>query len=225
MVSSQRQKAGTWAGVVALSLGLWGCPDTQGEFEAYDERYKSIYGEGNGSASATCDPADIPAAGEIDGTFLFTLSAKLSPFQPVLLHLDMTTADDGAGGIEVSWTMQPLDSDDRVTRVGTVTNHGPFAVSPEDGTFEAPLGELRIPGTGNPFSDNELVANATLRGPICRPGDFLCGTTSGEVTSPITYDLEGSSYTFEAAPGGQYPEPPTIDCDGLEAWPVGQSGP
>ena len=226
MVSSRRGKAVRWVALVGLSVGLLGCPDTEGEFDDYGERYKAIYGDGNGSAATTCDPANIPAAGDIDGAFLFTLSGKLSPFQPILHHMDLTTADDGAGGLTVSWTMQALDADDRVTLVGPETTHGPFAVSPEDGTFEAPLGELRVPGTGNPFSDNELVATATLTGPLCLPGDFMCGKTTGMVTSPITYDLEGSDYTFEVSPGpGQYPEPPKINCDGLEAWAVGTSGP
>ena len=72
MVSSRTGKAVRWAAFLGLSLGLWGCPDTEGQFDEYGERYKEIYGEGNGSASQTCDPADIPDPGEIDGTFLFT---------------------------------------------------------------------------------------------------------------------------------------------------------
>lgn len=220
MVSSPTRKSLLCLGLTGLSLSLLGCPDTEGEFDAFGERYREIYGEGTGTGYPTCTAAEIPAAGEVDGEYLFTFSAKLSPTQPVMFHLTMTTAE-GANGLELSWTMQPIHAGDRTSLVGTPADYGPYAVNPEDGVFDAPLGELRIPGDGNPFSDNELVADATMQGSLCPPTDFFCGVVTGLVTAPITYDLEGSTFTFESVPGqGQYPEPPQVNCDGVLAQPL-----
>jgi hypothetical protein len=222
MVSSFQGRSLCTLALAGLSLGLWGCPDTEGKFDGFVDTYDSLYGNAGsgGNAAGTCIAANVPDPGEIDGVFMFALSAGLDRGNPVLLHLDLTTSDDGSGGLQVSLQLQPLSAVDRTTQLGEVTQHGPFAVSGDDGSFNAPLGVLTIPGEGNPFSDNELVANATLDGVICRPGDFICGDASGAVTAPIDYDLTGSTFTFERQPSpGEYVEPPRIDCAGRTARP------
>ena len=221
MVSSPTGKSLRWLALAGLSLALLGCPDTEGEFNEFDKRWNDVYGGGSGgNAAGTCTPADVPDPGEIDGAFVFALSAGLDRGKPVLLHLDLTSSDDGAGGLQFSFTLQPLNKYDRSTLVGGVSQHGPYAVEPADGSFVAALGVITVPGEGNPFSSNELVADAILHGVLCRPGDFICGDVTGEVTAPIPYELPGSTFAWERLPDPPvYPDRPKIDCAQREAGP------
>ncbi len=207
---------------VLAALGLvpaiTGCPATETEFGNFIERYESINGSssgtGGGGGGQAC--AEVPAAGEADGDFLFALSAKLNPKKPVLFDTDLTTAD-GQNGLQFSLLLQPLDAKDRKTAVGASSMVGPFDVA-ADGSFTAVFPPLSVDGAANGLTGSDLVAEATISGNMCKPADFICGDITGWVTSPSMLPLDGSTFTMEklSAPGA-FPEPPKINCAKDEA--------
>jgi hypothetical protein len=208
-------------GVAAI---LAGCPDTEGEFDKFIDRYEAI----NSTATATTGTGGggggcaAPAVGEADGDFVFVLSAKLNPTLPVLFDSQLTTAD-GASGLELSFTLWALDAKDRSTKVGSsLGSFGPYAVG-ADGAFTAALPPLVVVGEANPFSGTELrTENVVLTGSVCGDDlDLICGDVTGNVVKPITFNLQGSTFAFErlSAPG-TYPPQPIINCAGDQAKPL-----
>jgi hypothetical protein len=207
--------------IVALSalgilVGLTGCPDTEGEFNNFIERYESNKGEatsstGSGGASACQAPM---MAGDMDGDYQFTLSAALSPKKPILFAATIATSD-GPNGLQFTLGLQPLDAADRATKVGTAIEVGPFDVA-ADGSFSAKLPPLDVIGSANAISGSDLAAEVTLDGNLC--GDFSCGSVSGEVTKPAIIDLVGSTFTIDKLDAaGMYNEPVLINCAKDEA--------
>lgn len=201
----------------ALSaLALFGCPNAEGEFDNFQDRYETVHpdmtsGAGGGSACAS-----VPKAGEIDGDFVFALAASLDPKSPVLFDAKLTTKD-GASGLELSMTLQALDTCDRATKVGEVFELGPFAVA-ADGSFDAQFPPLEVTGLANPFSENPITAEASITGTLCAPADFICGDLAGNVTKPSNISLAKSTFTIERlAMAGTYPTTFKVNCGGTAA--------
>jgi hypothetical protein len=195
-------------------LGLAGCPDPKGTFDAFDARYQKINAStsssttGAGGASA----CTAPAAGKADGDYLLALSAKLSPKKAIVFQTTVTTTDAGGGALMLSMKIQPLSAMDQKTPVGTSLDAGPFMVA-ADGTFDAALGTIMVSGAANPITGADITTmNVVLHGKLCSQDlTFVCGTVDGQVTMPIMYPLAGSSFTMQAIQGGVIPAP-VIDC-------------
>lgn len=195
-------------GLVALA----GCPDPQATFDDFSKRYDKI--NGGGSSSSTTGAGGgcaAPMAGELDGDFLFSLSAKLKPKKAIAFLMKVTTTDD-AGQLMMGLEATPLSGTDHVTPVGDPLVIPPFPVN-ADGTFEASLGTLTVSGAANTITPgSDIVATVNLQGQLCdNSPDFICGTVTGQVTVPIMYDLAGSTFTMQRATGGTLPFP-AIDC-------------
>lgn len=201
-------------GVVAV---LCGCPDPDAEFGDFVKRHQDIYGEGSGTGGqvGVGGGCAVPAAGEVDGEYLFALVAKQSPGKPAPLKATLTTAD-GAAGLEFSLSMQPLNADDRVSEVGSVFTLGPFAVN-GDGTFDADWGTISVPPETNPLTASELVAEVRISGKLC-PGDFFCGPANGDIVMPAPINIDGSDWTMESL--ATFMEPPKVNCAGDLADPL-----
>lgn len=206
----------------ALGLALLpGCPDTEGKFNDFQDRYEVIHPTtSSASTSGSGGGCAAPAAGELDGPYVFALSASLDPPNPVLFDAQITSAD-GATGLELSFVLQALDAKDRMTKVGESFPLGPFVVA-ADGTFEADFPPLAVVGTANPISGSDLEADVSLSGTVCGASGVLCGALNGNVTKPTDIALDGSSFAFEPldAPGS-YPAQPTLNCNGDLAKPLG----
>jgi len=199
----------------ALVVVLAGCPDPDEEFTAFTDRHEDIYGNSpstSGGVGGSCTP---PAAGEVDGEYLFALVVALSATKPAPLRATLTTMD-GAAGLEFTLDLQPLSAEDRVSEVGSPFSVGPFPVSAE-GSFDADWGSITVPGDTNPISASELVADLQTLGNLC-PGDFFCGIANGQVTSPAPIDITGSAWTMESL--ATFVEPPKLNCSGDLADPL-----
>lgn len=201
---------------IGLVAALAGCPDPGEEFDEFVKRHADIYGTTVGAGASgvggSCTP---PAAGEVDGEYLFSLVVQLSATKPAPLKATLTTMD-GAAGLEFTLDLQPLNAEDRVTEVGTPFSVGPFPVS-SDGSFDSDWGTITVPGETNPISASELVAELQVAGRIC-PGDFFCGIAGGMVTSPAPIDISGSTWTMESL--ATFAEPPKLNCAGDLADPL-----
>jgi hypothetical protein len=205
-------------GLVALPLLLAGCPDPEAELEQFNERYALLHPPVDAGSCAS-QPCQAPAVGEIDGDFLWSVSAELGRDQPVLWRASLTTAA-GTTGLEFSYSAVPLSAADRSTEVGSAVDYGPYAVDPATGCYAGAVA-LVAPGAANPINGLDLTADVTMEGKLCTAVDFLCGTMTGQLTAPVEYALTSSTYTFEAVPTpGVYPAPPKINCAGDLARPL-----
>jgi hypothetical protein len=203
------------------AVGLVAAPgcvaDADGEYEAFAKRASKGGGPIECGSDGGCTP---PAAGEIDGDYLFALSAVIGPQKP-LLFLTTVTTTAGAAGLEVTWKLQPLSAADRTTPVGTPVEFEPFTVA-SNGCFLADPGPLDVTGEANGITGNPITADVTLTGQLCGTDGFYCGQVGGVVTSPINLPLDGSTFTLTKLPSpGAYPDPPAINCDKDLAEPKG----
>ncbi len=207
-------------GALGLAL-LPGCPDAEGKFNDFQDDYEAIHPPtSSSSSSGTGGSCAAPAAGELDGPYVFALSASIDPPNPVLFDAQLTTTD-GASGLEMSFVLHALDAKDRMTKVGESIPLGPFAVA-ADGTFEADFPPLAVVGVANPISGSDLEADVAISGTVCGAGGLVCGALNGSVTKPADIALDGSAFAFEPldAPGS-YPAQPTLNCNGDLAKPLG----
>ncbi|NUP11599.1 MAG: hypothetical protein HOW73_36600 [Polyangiaceae bacterium] len=205
----------SWHKVAFLAglLGaLSGCPDPQGEFDDFVERFDAIHGGGEGGEGTGGAPDCVPTTpAEADGIYLFALSASLNAKKAFAFDATVTTADDGSGGLTLDLSLQPLSKDDQVTPVGDPIVAEDLAVA-ADGSFDWDFGQVTLIGAANPLTGNDVIATLQLHGSICGGDDlgFICGDVTGNVTSPIMLDLEGSTFTFQRYEGDK--PAPVINC-------------
>lgn len=199
-----------------LSLALGGCVDPGGSFNDFGARYKEVHGaggSGGAGGSASCVP---PAPGDLSGSYLFALSASLKPSLPVLFKADVSTiAATGGSGAALKLTVQALAYWDRKTAVGSPLDIPAIPIKPDGQLDDSnPLPTLTVSGDANPIiPTGTIVATATLHGQICGVQNFYCGTVSGNVTSPLSVSLAGSTYTLDKITDpNNYPDPPLINC-------------
>jgi len=210
--------------LVALSvplLLLTGCPDPEGAYNDFQERYSKV---DSGVAVDCSNPAPctaLPQPGEIDGDYFFAFAASLELSKPMVFLATITSAA-GAGGTEMVWSLQALDWSDRKTPVGAPIVLPAITIG-SDGMIDSDLPPLDVVGEANPFSHTPITADvSTLTGRFCGGETFFSGQFDGVVTKPITIQLAGSSWTLTKVTGpSDYPEPPPIDCQMTEAAPVG----
>jgi hypothetical protein len=202
---------------LALSLfALAGCVDPEGKFDEFQNDNPVIKADSGTFDAGTCTP---PAAGEIDGTYLFTLApitgGVASNYKnPIVCSADVTSSASGSD-LSVKITLQPLDASDRSTPVGATIDVPAFTVA-ADGSFDlTTLGTINVEGAANPISGSPLVADITsMKGTFCHDDGFFCGDIAGEVTVPVVLNLEGSTFTYEKADGAPpYPDPPKLNCN------------
>lgn len=195
-------------------VALAGCPDPQGEFDAFGERLEQSMGEGGAGGEGTGGAAacTLPAAAEADGTYLFSLAAKLNPQKAIVLDTTMTTEAGADGGLVVNLSMQPLSGMDQATPVGEPIVRNDLAVA-ADGTFDWDFGQVTVAGAANPLTFSDIEATLQAQGTLCTQSpDFICGTITGIVTKPLNmFDLSnGSTFTMQKYEGS--PPSPVINC-------------
>ncbi|MCA9598659.1 MAG: hypothetical protein KC776_35355 [Myxococcales bacterium] len=170
------------------------------------------------SGTGDAGPCVVPAAGELDGDYVFSLSASVKPEAPLLFATKVTTAD-GADGLEMNWTLTPLDAKDRSTEIPPSIELPTMKIG-ADGSFDVNPDPLDVTGQANPISGSNITADiSSLRGTVCNLDGFYCGLLDAAVTKPIPLDLKNSNWTLtKLTSPGVYPEP-TINCAKKPAGP------
>ena len=199
-----------------------GCADPEGAYDDFVERKKktsdnSDAGTGNdGGGACSSDPCSPPAAGAIDGDYLFSLAAivngeattKKKPF----VFVNTVTTKAGSP-LEMSWSLQPLNKDDRKTAVGTPIDIPSIQIDNE-GLATISLKDVNLPGEANPISGSIIVADLEMSGRICDgAADFFAGQASGQASKPLPLPIDkGSEWMMEKITDpNNYPSP-VIDC-------------
>src|SRR5260221_7907495 len=119
-----------------LAAGTTACADPQGQFDAFNQRYQMDQPEAGTGDAGTCTP---PPPGKLDGEYYITLSAKISPKEPVIFTGQLTSMA-ASGGLAFSATLQALSAHDRKTPVGSTSMVGPYPID-MNGAFDAMLPE------------------------------------------------------------------------------------
>jgi len=196
---------------LSMLLTLCGCPNTQGEFDSFNERYAEAYPP---VEAASCDGGGmVPMPGEADGTYFEALAASLNTAKPFVLLTTVTTTATGETGMEISMEIQPLSAADRRTPVGDAVATGPAPVQ-TDGTFEL-LQVVPMDGEANPINGLALEATLVSKGALCAT-DFICGTVDGDavVNDALEVNVDGSTFAMtKVGSEADYPEPVPVDCD------------
>lgn len=176
-----------------LGLLSLACVDAGGEYDSFNERAKKTSGPGGtgcGDPTAACQPA-TPA--DLEGQWLFALSATINPVQPILFFADIVSQQSGSD-LTWAWTITPLSAADK-TPLSALPPLEATTV-PADGAWSADLPPLAVPGAANPITGSDIEADTTLTGNVCGSRNFLCGDVGGMVTKPIQLGLEGSTWTL-----------------------------
>jgi hypothetical protein len=197
-----------------IGLAATGCPDTGGKFDDFVERWRIANPGFDGSVDGgECAPLDPP---ELDGEYVFALSAVIQRETPILFLTDVTGQ---ANPPSIQLVFQPLSAADRRTPVGQPVTIGPLPLMP-DGTLNAQLPPLVVTGEANPITGGEIEAQVTLNARLCGGTDFQCGSVSGDVTQPLPLALTGSTFAMERIQGGVPPDQPFLSCSRDRATPL-----
>ena len=198
--SSRLVLAGALVSALVSAAFLTGCPDPAGSFDEFGVRYAKIHGSTAASVTSGGEGGGCAAdPGKLDGTFLFALSAGLSPKKPVLFSMALTTTAGDPDGLEMNLKATPLDGMDHMTPVDAEVDLGTSHVDPS-GAFVATLGTIVVNGAANTITPGSPITaeNVVLTGSLCATDpDFLCGTVTGMVTDPLMLDLKGSTFTMQ----------------------------
>jgi hypothetical protein len=200
-------------------LVLSGCVDPAGELEAFQKRLAQTPPTDAGSSMGDA-PSCAIHPGDIEGSYLLAISVYVAPTKPIVALTDLTTPSF-QGGAGLALTVQPLAASDRNTPVDSPSSYGPFLID-ERGDFRADIPGLTVSGEANPITVGApITADIVLSGNLCARAGFFCGSVTGQATSPLMLNLDGSTYTLTLVePGAAVPTQPVVDCNGTLAAPL-----
>jgi hypothetical protein len=215
-----RRLGSTLTGGVVLGIalvaftGAGGCVDPKGDFENYVERTADI--RGGGTPQTDSGPIDgaLPDGG-VEAYYYVPCLASLA-FGDINRALQfrgqVRFVPDGEGGT-LTLTLAPIKRPVRpdgtkgpATELGDVTGapiEAPPARVDANGRFQAILGNARVSGEANPFSNNNIdFENGRING-IFIDEDRLCGELDGQIVRPTQADLDepGDTCLFIRFPG------------------------
>ncbi len=175
--------------LAVLSSATASCADPKGRYDAFlartsDQRIAA--GDGGPAPSERFD---------FSGRYLLALKTPIAPATPLLLRVDATVSSDLT---KIAFVFQPLATDQAPqprAAVGSSIQIEGVAYDAQ-GSFDADLGQVAVPGSANPISGSDITATVQLRGTALHAGGapLLCGSASGNVTSPIMLNLAGSQF-------------------------------
>jgi hypothetical protein len=188
--------AGAWLAPVLL---VGGCPDTEKKFNDFLGRTEDARSGGEGGS----EPEDTGGGqlADVSGTFLFALEPVISPgLYLQFLSENTFTPNEGGEGGTLDMILTPLTLDAGSTDGPRMPLDQKIEVLgievAEDGSFEADLGAVNVDGSANPLSGAPISATLQLIGQI-KDENFVCGSVTGRVVTPIDQDLAGSFFGSE----------------------------
>lgn len=178
---------------IALGSLAVGCLDTEGRYQDYIDRTDDLRAGGDDAGPGSSERIDF------SGDYLLALSTVIAPDAPILFATRADVAEDlGSLTLELQALSTDTSSPPRVPVGDPITVVDvPYR---DDGTFEADLGVVQVPGAANSITGSDITAEVSIVGLAGSDTDealYFCGDVLGMVTSPLALDLAGS--TFGAA--------------------------
>jgi hypothetical protein len=159
---------------------------------------------------------------DLAGSYLFALETSLGPDLPLqfVLDIDNVVGSDAGTTADFVFTPLSLDQGDTVPGecIGAPLEYQGVQID-ADGNFDLDMGLVMITGAANPVTGSDITATMVQHGHLVDP-DRMCGDVEGMLTSPLEYDLIGSTFAAIPLEGGcqadSFPTP-IYDCYGAEA--------
>jgi hypothetical protein len=189
MPGRPQEKSFLRASAAWLVLAALGCVDPDGRYDAFIERTADMR---RGEDAGRVEPGE---RFDFSGQYLLALSTTIAPGQPILFACDVSVAAD-LETLELSIQALTTDADPAPrTETGDPLEVAavPYA---EDGSFDADLGEVTVPGNANPISGSDIVATVAITAtahPMNELPMYFCGDATGMATVPLELDLAGST--------------------------------
>jgi len=195
----------TITGLLGITLLATGCPDSEARFNEFVEATEDVRpgaeddGDGDGDGGGDGDGDGDGPLVNMDGTYLWALETTLGPGLPLQFATtvsNMAIADDGSGAT-ADFSFQPLSLEqNEVTTprefVGDPLEY-PAVSFDAEGNYAIDMGTVEVTGAANPVTGSDIVATLLISGRIVHR-DALCGSLSGDLLSPLEYDLAGSTF-------------------------------
>jgi hypothetical protein len=159
---------------------------------------------GDGDGDSGDGDGDSPQ----DMTYLFALQTSLGPDLPLLFVLDVdnvtpTVTPSGPASL-ADFTFQALSLEQGSTTpgecIGELLQYDDVVIDLL-GEFELDMGLVMVSGEANPITGGDVEATLQLIGHLVDP-DAMCGDVQGMLTSPLEYDLVGSTFAAIPLPDG-----------------------
>lgn len=164
-------------------------------------------------ATTTPSVLDVAAPEQnVSGTYLMAVSAVIDPQHPLQWIADV---DHDTSTGELTITAQSLSLDVGSTSFPREPIGEPLVLQAglgEDGRFAIETPQVMVPGPANPITGSDIVASLVIQGQVFGR-ELWCGDVFGEVTQPLSIDLQGSTFAFEPIPAdGTLPDPVLWRC-------------
>lgn len=192
-VRRRRTGGATATSLAVLMLAACG-PDAKGKFEEYIDEAEELAPKMDIPEPRMDIPPPDPGI-DLSGTSLLALSTVVSPDLP-LQFLSTTVQRNEGERIFLDITLQPLSLDPGLVTMPREPVGDPLTfkdVEVVDGKYTIDAGETMVTGAANPITGSDIVATLAMEGQVVRE-DFVCGTVTGMVTSPLEAPIDGSTF-------------------------------
>jgi hypothetical protein len=213
---------GRLASVLGWALApcvLAGCTDPAGQFDDFGERVDARERRHAGQEQTVgevqrggCQPV-TPAM--LAGTYFYAFRSIIAQDTPLLALFELSPrAAAPSGDFELDVVYQPLSYADRRTPVGAASVS--VMKVKADGSYTVDNFSVLTPGDANPALPGiNFESVISLAGKLCgeenMPLASWCGTATGNVTLPVTVNVDGSTFGARRLSGEDYP-PPAGSC-------------
>jgi hypothetical protein len=199
-------------------------------------------GDGGGATSATTSGSGttstasggVDCVGDADGELTplygfhyMAVSLELGPSTPVMFTFvaDVVRVDGApylsARVIALSTPFRDLESPLTSNGGDVVNTQVPLG---DDGSFELVMPATDFFPAVNPFADEAMTLELTLRGKACAAQSpvMICGSVEGRVHAPIDFQLQPSLNSFGLIINPDDTDPLTVpmDCAGTQSDPI-----
>jgi hypothetical protein len=147
------------------------------------------------SADATDGPVlDIGVDPPTSDTLLLAVDTVVSPGLPLQGIVWLERGGASTVDLELQWlSLDQGSTTEPRELIGDVYSYPGIPVA-DDGSFAWDAGVLFIPGAANPITGSDIVVSITAE--VVPSGSPYCGRVGGEVMSPITVPLDGSTHAM-----------------------------
>lgn len=180
------------AALAGLLLAAACGPDPEGKFNEFVEEAEKF--------DMPQVRMDIPPPDpgiDLTGTSLLAISTTVSKDLPLQFISTVVQHVDDMGNITIDISLQPLSLElMKVTvprePVGTVLEFKGIPVI-DGASYTVDAGETMVTGMANPITGSDITATLLMEATVV-DANFVCGTVSGDVTSPLMTSINGSTF-------------------------------
>jgi hypothetical protein len=190
-------------------------PDPEGKFDEYVDEAEELAPKMDIPPPKEDIPPPPPEF-DLNGKALLAISTTVLKDLPLQFISTVTQRQENDGSIFIDISLQPLSltmgkvNEPRLP-VGEPLEFKDIPVV--DGKYTVDAGETMVTGMANPITGSDITATLVLAAEV-RDNDFVCGSVSGMVTSPLMTSIDGSTFaSVRITDESMLPTDVTINCN------------